>query len=110
MRAHIRKNSLPRSVIVMFMILLVLSSHDLFPQTNPDFNVTLRLDFASIDGLINLKEGQIADANDVAQLRGNQIAAATSALLARQPYSADAFSVNSTVSPTVHPLRKICSG
>lgn len=69
-------------------------------QPNPNFNVTLRLDFSSVDALIELREGKIADANRVAELRGNQIAAATSALLARlnnevgqnrQPYSPTEF-------------------
>ncbi len=61
-------------------------------QSNPNFNVALRLDFSSIDALMELHEGKIANANRVAELRGNQIAAATSALLARQQYSPQDFS------------------
>ncbi len=61
-------------------------------QSNPNFNVSLRLDFSSIDALIELSEGKIANVNRAAELKGNQIAAATSALLARQPYSSEHFS------------------
>ncbi len=56
------------------------------------FNVTLRLDFSSVDALIELSEGRIANIDRVAELKGNQIAAATSALLAREPYSTKNFS------------------
>ena len=56
-----------------------------------NFNVSLRLDFSSIDALIELSEGKIANVNRAAELKGNQIAAATSALLARQSYSPEHF-------------------
>jgi hypothetical protein len=55
------------------------------------FNVSLRLDFSSVDALIELSEGKAANIDRVTQLRGNQIAATTSALLARLPYSSDHF-------------------
>ncbi|NUN70371.1 MAG: hypothetical protein HUU02_11735 [Bacteroidetes bacterium] len=55
------------------------------------FNVTFRLDFASVDALLEFSEGRIANVDRVASLRGNQIAAATSALLAREPYSRERF-------------------
>ncbi len=55
------------------------------------FNITLRLDFSSVDALLELSEGKIANVNRVAELKGNQIAAATSALLAREPYSTQTF-------------------
>ncbi|MFA5832529.1 MAG: DUF5700 domain-containing putative Zn-dependent protease [Bacteroidota bacterium] len=61
-----------------------------FSQSN--FNVTLRLDFSSVDALIELSEGKIANVNRVAELKGNQIAASTSALLAREKYSTQLFS------------------
>ncbi len=68
-------------IVILFFTTLVLG------QSNPNFNVSLRLDFSSVDALIELSEGRIADVKRVAELRGNQIAAATSALLARQTYS-----------------------
>lgn len=73
------------SIILLFSSLVI-------AQTNPNFNVTLRLDFSSVEALIDLQEGKIANVNRVAELRGNQIAAATSALLARKPYSSTDFS------------------
>jgi len=72
--------------IIFFIIFLNLS----FSQQE-NFNVSLRLDFSSVDALIELSEGKIANINRAAELKGNQIAAATSALLARQPYVADHF-------------------
>lgn len=63
----------------------------LVAQTNTYFNVALRLDFSSIDALVELRDGRIANVDRVAELRGNQIAAATSALLARRAYSLQDF-------------------
>ncbi|MDD8017884.1 MAG: hypothetical protein PHP42_05895 [Bacteroidota bacterium] len=74
-------------IVILFSIL----SHQAFTQSNPNFNVTLRLDFSSIDALIDLREGKIANVQQAAELRGNQIAAATSALLARKSYSSEEF-------------------
>jgi hypothetical protein len=77
-----------------------------------NFNVSLRLDFSSIDAMIALSEGKIANVNRVAELKGNQIAAATSALLARQSYlpehfaqELDRFRNGSTSSSDVYGLR-----
>lgn len=78
-----------RMVILLFTAILL--PQIILAQTNPNFNVSLRLDFSSVDALIELSEGRIANVNRVAELRGNQIAAATSALLARQPYAAADF-------------------
>jgi hypothetical protein len=60
-------------------------------HSQDNFNISFRLDFASIDALMDLSDGKIANVNRVAELRGNQIAAATSALLARQEYSTERF-------------------
>lgn len=62
-----------------------------FANAQNNFNVTLRLDFSSVDALIELSEGRIANVDRVAELKGNQIAAATSALLARESYSTQNF-------------------
>lgn len=51
----------------------------------------LRLDYASTDALLEFLDGRIANVHRVAALRGNQIAATTSALLARKPYSPEDF-------------------
>lgn len=76
-----------RSILIIINFLLLHVS--LFPQNT--FNISLRLDFASVDALMELSEGKIGNVNRVAELRGNQIAAATSALLARQEYSTERF-------------------
>lgn len=73
------------------VITLVLALQFLSAQ-NPNFNVSLRLDYASVDALLDFTDGKIANVNRVAELRGNQIAAVTSAMLARQPYSRQNFS------------------
>ena len=74
-------------LLAVFLFVSFLSA-----QSNPNFNVSLRLDFSSIDALIELSEGRIVNVDRVAELHGNQIAAATSALLARRPYSSQNFS------------------
>lgn len=71
-------------IFLLFLTSLGLSQ----PET---FNVSLRLDFSSIDALIELHEGKMANVNRAAELKGNQIAAATSSLLARQSYSSEQF-------------------
>ncbi|MCK9409607.1 MAG: DUF5700 domain-containing putative Zn-dependent protease [Bacteriovoracaceae bacterium] len=73
-----------RTVFIITLMFQSLSAQD-------HFNIALRLDFSSIDALLELSEGRIANVNRVAELRGNQIAAATSALLAREQYSTQRF-------------------
>ena len=74
-----------RTAIFLLILLPVIS------PGQDQFNVTLRLDFSSVDALIELSEGRIANVDRVAELKGNQIAAATSALLAREDYSTKNF-------------------
>ncbi len=77
------------------IVVLLFAALPIFTDAIPaqqHFNVTFRLDFSSVDALIQLTEGKIANVDRVAELRGNQIAAATSALLAREPYSRQKFS------------------
>jgi hypothetical protein len=52
-------------------------------QVNPNFNVTLRIDYSSAESIIMMCDKEMHNARDVAMLRGNQIAAATSLVLAR---------------------------
>ncbi len=56
--------------------------HCAFGQTN--FEVAFRLDFSSAERLIELCEGRLRNVKSVSELKGNQLAAATSALLARK--------------------------
>ena len=53
-------------------------------QASDQFDVSLRVDYSSIDGLIDLCEHRIGNPDRIADLKGNQIAAATSELLARK--------------------------
>jgi len=52
-------------------------------QTNPDFNVALRVDFSGAEQLLDFFDRQTANTERVAGLRGNRLAAATSVMLAR---------------------------
>lgn len=72
-------------------VIIIVCSFVHISRAQDRFNVTLRLDFSSVDALIELSEGRIANIDRVAELRGNQIAAATSALLARERYSTKSF-------------------
>jgi hypothetical protein len=54
-------------------------------QTNPNFNVRLVLNFESAEKTIGLYEGLTGRGSEIAQLRGSQIATATTGLLAQQP-------------------------
>ena len=63
----------------------------LYSQTNSGFDVNLRVDYSSAEQLIDLCEGKLFNVNAVAESRGSQLAAATSALLARKQVSSETF-------------------
>lgn len=84
------RRSLTSARIITAVVLSIISSWHLSAQPE-NFNVSFRLDFQSVDALMELSEGRMANVNRAALLRGNQIAAATSALLAREPYSTERF-------------------
>jgi hypothetical protein len=52
-------------------------------QSNPNFDVSLRIDYSSAEEMLNFFERQTFNSQRVADLRGNQIAAGTSVMLAR---------------------------
>jgi hypothetical protein len=52
-------------------------------QSNPQFNVSLRIDYSSAEEMLNFFDRQTFNAQRLADLHGNQIAAATSVMLAR---------------------------
>ena len=54
-------------------------------QDHPFFNVLLRLDYSSAEKTVELYQGLSGHPDEVAQLRGSQIALATTSLLARRP-------------------------
>jgi len=73
------------------IIVLVALPALLCGQSNPNFNVNLQVDYSSAEQLIGLCEGKLFNVNAVADLRGSQLAAATSVLLARKQVSAETF-------------------
>jgi Putative zinc dependent peptidase (DUF5700) len=76
----------------MRMLLLVsLVPLCLYSQSNPNFNVNLQVDYSSAEQVIDLCEGRLHNVNGVADLRGSQLAAATSVVLARKQLPAGTF-------------------
>lgn len=73
----------------MTMVCLVLPRAQ--AQVNPNFNVSLFIDYASAESMIQLCDGQMNNAQRVADLPGNQIAASTSLILARADKPFDHF-------------------
>lgn len=59
-----------------------------FSQTNPYFNVRLKLNYESAERAIELYEGKWGSGRDIVSLKGSQIALATTADLARRRLSA----------------------
>lgn len=77
--------------MIKIVSILFLTFNFLSAQQNPNFNVSLQLDFQSVESLIDLGEGKFAGVQRTAELRGNQIAARTSALLGRREYHPEDF-------------------
>jgi Putative zinc dependent peptidase (DUF5700) len=69
------------------LLLLPFLASSLFCQ----FDVTLQLDFTSAEKIIEVAEGSEGNVRRVAELPGNQIAAATSMVLARREVPPEAF-------------------
>jgi len=74
-----------------FLIPILLFPSFLCTQPNPDFNVNLQVDYSSVEQIIDLCEGRLHSVNSVAELRGTQLAAATSAVLARRQLTSESF-------------------
>jgi hypothetical protein len=53
-------------------------------QSNSQFNISLNLDYKSAERMIDLYEDRFVNTADIANLRGNQIAASTTGLIAQQ--------------------------
>ena len=63
----------------------------LHSQSNPNFNVSLQVDYTSAEQIIELCEGRMFNVKNVADLKGTQLVAATSILLARKELPPEAF-------------------
>jgi hypothetical protein len=75
--------------IVLFSLFLIPNSSR--SQTNPQFDVTLRVDYSSTEELLDFFGRKSNNSASVAKQPGNQIAAATSLLLARTDRPTDDF-------------------
>ena len=60
-------------------------------QPNPNFDVNLQVDYSSAEQLIDLCEGKLYSVSAVSDLKGSQLAASTSILLARKQVPPEAF-------------------
>ncbi|MFI5251446.1 MAG: DUF5700 domain-containing putative Zn-dependent protease [Bacteroidota bacterium] len=73
------------NLLVLFAIFLsCLLPLKIFSQSNPNFNITLNLDYASAERMIDLYEDRFVNTDEIASLRGNRIAASTTGLIAHQ--------------------------
>lgn len=71
------------SMTAIFLVLSICpSTRLLVAQTNSQFNVNLRLDFSAAEQSIDLFEDRYVSTQQLAELRGNQIAASTAGLIA----------------------------
>ncbi len=80
--ASIEMKSVARSVAIVWFLAAL--GHCALGQSNPGFDVRLRVDYSSAEEMLNFFERQTFNAMRVADLKGNQIAAATSEMLARK--------------------------
>lgn len=74
--------------LLLFVLLIPRSSGG---QTNPQFDVTLRVDYSSTEEMLDFFDRKSNNSTRVAKQQGNQIAAATSLSLARTERPTDDF-------------------
>ena len=79
------------NTIAAIMLFLSLTIGGLRAQTHPNFEFSLGVDYSSAEQTLDFFDHHIGNANRVAKLRGNQLAAATSVMLARTTKSDDDF-------------------
>ena len=74
-------------ILFLFLLIPVISRG----QSNPQFDVTLRVDYSSTDEMLDFFARKSNNSSRVAKQQGNQIAAATSLMLARTDRPTDDF-------------------
>ena len=79
MKSPVRRLSFLCLVLLGLAVILAQSLH---AQDNPNFNVTLNVDFASAERVLDLCDGRFVNTGEMAAMRGNQIAAATAEYIA----------------------------
>lgn len=80
-----------RTIAQIFLSIFFLIPSPSRAQTNPQFDVTLRVDYSSTDEMLDFFDRKSNSSARVAKQPGNQIAAATSLLLARTERTTDDF-------------------
>lgn len=75
----------------MFLLLLLGIPNSLWAQSSQLFDVTLRIDYSGAERMLDFFDRRTFNPDEVAEARGNRIAAATSLLLARTQRSAGDF-------------------
>jgi hypothetical protein len=75
----------------IFFALTFILPLTLHSQTNPNFDFSLGVDYSAAEQTLDYFDQRIGDAKYIAELRGNQLAAATSIMLARTEKSDDDF-------------------
>jgi hypothetical protein len=75
----------------IFLFALLLCPYPSQSQANSQFDVTLRVDYSSVDEMVDYFDRRSNNSARVTRQQGNQLAAATSLLLARTDRPADDF-------------------
>lgn len=82
---QIRSDCARHVIVPAIVVLLILTLHaDLCGQSDTQFDISLRIDYSSVEELLDFFGRQTFNSERVARLRGNQLAAATSLYLARK--------------------------
>ena len=76
---------------VYLLALIFILPLNLCSQTNPNFNFSLGVDYNAAEQTLDYFDHRVGDTKYIAELRGNQLAAATSIMLARTEKSSDDF-------------------
>ena len=80
-----------RFCIALAGVLFSIPAGSVRAQISPNFNFSLGVDYTSAELTLDFFERRIGDADRIANLRGNQLVAATSVMLARTEKSKDDF-------------------
>jgi len=77
---------------IFYLALVLFLPLILHSQTNPNFDFSLGIDYSAAEQMLDYFDHRIGDTKLVATLRGNQLVAATSVMLARTEKTDDDFS------------------
>ncbi len=84
-------HSKPCVFFIIYFGLIFILPFSLRSQTNPNFDFSLGVDFSAAEQMLDYFDHLTGNTKYVADLRGNQLAAATSAMLARTEKTNDDF-------------------